>query len=338
MIAIRADANEQIGTGHVMRCLSVADALLSFGEKVLFITADHRGDELIISRGFETVCLDSDWTKMDDELEALKELINESHPTKLLVDSYYVTESYFKAMSPIIDIAYFDDMNACRWDVGHLINYNIFANSLDYSEYSETNTEMLLGPTYAPLRKEFKCVTPHLISEQITDVLVSAGGADPAGITELLMERVCSKMPHINFHFVVGALNPRIDSIKQLETENVLLHINETHISQLMRKCDVAISAAGTTLYELCACGIPTITFTLADNQLIAASEFEKQEVMINSGDSRDNPIFPERVTACLKELAEDMHKRREYSEKMQNLVDGHGAETIARRLLKKEK
>lgn len=152
------------------------------------------------------------------------------------------------------------------------------------------------------------------------------------------MERVCSEMPHINFHFVVGALNPRIDSIKQLETENIILHINETNISKLMTKCDLAVSAAGTTLYELCACGIPTITFTLADNQLIAASEFEKQEVMINSGDSRDNPIFPERVTACLKELAEDMHKRREYSEKMQNLVDGHGAETIARRLLKKEK
>ena len=73
MIYIRADANEYIGTGHIMRCLSIARAFVRRGEKVTFITADHRGDGLIQQNGFSSICLDSDWTNMNGELSKMME-------------------------------------------------------------------------------------------------------------------------------------------------------------------------------------------------------------------------------------------------------------------------
>lgn len=335
MIIIRADANEIIGTGHVMRCLSVADAFLSIGEKVLFITADHSSDRLIEGRGYESVCLESNWAQMDDEIDTLKVLIASKKADLMLTDSYYVTPDYFRNLTDHVKQAYFDDMNTDKWDVDYLINYNVFAESMDYSYYSGKNTHLLLGPVFAPLRKEFIEIPPHVTYDRITDVMVSAGGADPEMITERIMEKVCPEWPDVKFHFVVGALNPRINNIRKNAGGNVVLHVNEQRMSELMKKCDIAISAAGSTLYELCSCGVPTITYTLADNQLIAAEHFDKQGIMLNAGDCRSDDSFVDSVLCCL-DILTDKEKRREYSYKMQSLVDGNGAERLARRLIGK--
>lgn len=334
MIYIRADANEHIGTGHVMRCLSVASSFVLMGEDVTFITADHRGDHLISGKGYDTICIDNEWTQMEEELPELIALIKQNKPRMMLVDSYYTTEKYFTSLSEAVPLAYFDDMNACKWDVDYLINYNIFADTLDYTWYKGSKTKLLLGPNYAPLRNEFKGLSPHQNNVQISDVLVSAGGADPEKVTERLIEAVCCKWRDISFHFIVGALNPRIETIKKTKAENAVLHINEQHMSDLMKKCDIAISAAGTTLYEICASGIPTITYTLADNQLIAAEEFEKKNIMLNAGDSRNDERFVERVEACIEQLIEKYELRKGISQRMQDLVDGFGADRIARALI----
>ena len=334
MIFIRADANEYIGVGHVMRCLSAASSFVSMGEDVTFITADHKGDDLIRRKGFDTICLESEWTKKEEELSELKALIKRENPRMMIVDSYCITEDYFKSLSEIVTLAYFDDMNACKWEVDYLINYNIFADSLDYSWYRGSKTKLLLGPGFAPLRDEFKGMPPHQNKEEVSDVLVSAGGADPERVTERLMESVCPERRKVTFHFIVGALNPRIETIKKAKAENAVLHINEQHMSDLMKKCDIAISAAGSTLYETCACGIPTITYTLADNQLIAAEEFERKKIMLNAGDCRNDAQFVERVDACIGQLIENVEIRKEISCNMQNLVDGYGAGRIAKALL----
>ena len=333
MILIRADANEHIGTGHVMRCLSVARAFVDKGEKVIFVTADHRGDALIKQQGFETVCLDSDWTNM--ESERVDEVVKAYKPNLLLLDSYYVTEAYINSLSKIVRTAYFDDLNVQRWNVDFLINYNIFASVFDYSRYDGTKTKLLLTPQYAPLRDEFKNCPKHK-TESVSDILVSAGGADPEHITEKIMAGICPGMGEIRFHFIVGALNPRLEDIKNLAKgkDNVILHINEKHMSDLMKDCDIAISAAGTTLYELCATGTPTITYTLADNQLVAAEQFDKQGIMLSAGDCRGADEFIDRVKACIEKLTGDMELRRVLSEKMQHLVDGNGANRIADALL----
>ena len=330
MVFIRTDANEQIGTGHVMRCLSIARAFEEAGENVTFITADHRADEMLA--GYASFCLDSDWTDMESELPRLLEIIKQTKPVLLLIDSYRVTKQYFKSLREVVYTAYIDDLNTARWDVDYLINYNIYASVCDYLQYDQTRTKLLLSLQYVPLRAEFIGLPKHEIKENMTDVLVSAGGADPERITEKLMVSVCPAFPELRFHFIIGALNARKEEIKKLSGKNVVLHINEHNLSKLMVKCDAAISAAGTTLYELCASGIPTIMFTLANNQINAALQFDKLGIMRYIGDCRNNELFSAQTVEELKKLCFDF--RQKQSKKMQSLVDGLGAERIAKALL----
>ena len=331
MILVRADANEIIGTGHLMRCLSIARAFADKGEDVRFITADHKGDSLIHSRGFESLCLESEYNAMDSE--DIVPVIEEYKPELLIVDSYFVTKKYFDRVNSLCKVAYIDDVNEAVWNVDFLIDYNIFGTVIDYSGYEDTKTSLLLGPKFAPLRSEFINVSKHII-KPVADVMISAGGSDPEEITEKIMEGICPSWSNICFHFVVGALNPRLEKIKALLAPNMVLHINEQNMSGLMQKCDIAISAAGSTLYELCACGTPTITYTLADNQLLAAEEFERQELMINAGDCRNNAEFIENLNQKLDYYAGNIEKRKIVSEKMQLLVDGFGAERIVNSLI----
>ena len=326
MIFVRADANEHIGAGHVMRCKSIAEALVEKGSEVVFVTADHRGDSLL--GGFPFLCLDSDWQNMNEELPKLEELIRINKPSLILIDSYSVTAKYFSTLRKTVKTVYMDDLNAELWDVDCLINYNIVAPLYDYSCYSGTGTQLLLEPLYAPLRNEFRVFQQHVIRDTVSDVLISAGGADPAMITEKIIGTVCPAFSNTRFHFVIGSLNPRIESIKKLSGRNVILHINECNMSKLMRECDIAVSAAGSTLYELCACGTPTVTYVLADNQTGAAEEFGRLGIMINAGDCRKNDALPSVIAEALRGMNSAV--RSEMSRKMQRLVDGKGAGRIA--------
>ena len=334
MILIRADANPHIGSGHVMRCLSIAGALAARGEKVLFVTADHSADAMISSKGFESACLESQW----DDWKAGEgdDLISKYQPEMVLIDSYYVTESYLDHLKGTVHTTYMDDLNAAHWNVDYLINYNIFAKVFDYSSYNNTDTQLLLMPGYAPLREEFRNLPKHKIGEKAEHVMVSAGGADPLGITGKIIEQICPHMRDTKFHFVVGSLNPRIEEIRRqaAENDNVILHINEKNMSALMKDSDLAVSAAGSTLYELCACGTPTVTYTLADNQLAAAEIFEREGLMLSAGDCREDGEFVDRLAGLISQLSADRRKRESLSGAMQQLVDGYGADRIAERLM----
>lgn len=331
MILIRADANEKIGSGHIMRCLSIAHAFVTCGHRVLFVTADHKGDNLINRAGFSSICLNSEYT--DLEHEPIVEVFANFHPSLVLVDSYYVTNKYFRSLSTYTKIAYMDDTKEDIWDVDCIINYNIYGAALDYTLYKSTRTKLLLGPLYAPLRPEFQGIFQHPI-KHVTDVMVSTGGADPEKITERLINGLCSKLKKVRFHFVIGVLNPRIEVIKTIATDNIVLHIDENNMSGLMRTSDIAISAAGSTLYELCACGTPTITYSLADNQRTATEEFAKQGIMISVGDCRDNQDIIEDIGRNLHRLIDDEKGRKIMSTKMHSLIDGHGAERLSESLL----
>ena len=330
MILIRADANEQIGTGHVMRCLSIAKAFAKRGIESKFVVADERGRLLIEQNGFSAICINSNWQDMESELNEFMKVIYELNVKNILVDSYYVTPKYLKILSERCKVVYLDDMNRECYDVDTIINYNIYAKTYDYSGYNGTRTELLLNPQYTPLREEFEQCSRHKI-KKVTDIFVSAGGSDPERITERIMKSICQKMPDIYFHFIVGALNPRLNNIRKIAdiVQNAILHINERNMSCLMEKCDIAISAAGTTLYELCATGVPTITYILADNQLVAAEQFEKQGIMLNAGDCRGDSKFISRVEQLLKELCENKKMRIKMSERMESIIDGYGARRI---------
>ncbi len=328
-IFIRVDANRYIGTGHMIRCISLADACLSRGFDVLFVVADHDGDYLLDHGRVEVNCINSNWSEMDEEIGILSELIKKNKPCILIVDSYGVTQKYFEAISALVSVVYIDDLNSDTWNVDYLINYNIFSDVFDYSTYNTTRTKLILGSIYAPLRREFLNLPKHSIKSNVTDILLSMGGADPNRVTELFLENICPIFEKISFHLVVGALNPRLDKIKALAGENVFLHINEQNMSNLMLSCDIAVAAAGSTLYELCACGTPTIAYSLADNQMIAVEEFARKGIMLSAGDSRINSSFIRNISDNIELLVNNQSLRYSKSNKMHSIVDGNGASRI---------
>lgn len=382
MVVIRADANSKIGMGHVMRCLSVADALLKRGEEVLFVTADDTPVPLLTKKGIPYRVLHTNYADMEAELPELWEVLRElpqgaespdatlaQKNTSILVDSYYVTEKYLAALKKRITTIYMDDIYAFSYPVDMLINYNIYGEEMGYEKDAAfADTKLLLGTEYVPLREEFSAgagyaqsrkellaetenVTPaedrlHQTAEQgrTADggILITTGGSDSFNLAgQLLMEAMkYDALKEKEYHVVSGSLNPHIGELQALaqKHENIHIHCNVTNMAELMAESKVALSAGGSTLYELCAMGVPVIAFSFAENQERLVQTFVKRGIAQYGGNYRtDGNKMIQNTIAGLETLLEDKNLRSEYRKKARTLVDGKGAERIAEALLSEQ-
>ena len=154
-IGIRVDMNPVIATGHMMRCLSIADSIVELGKKVIFITADDYPLELIKQRGHEAVVLDTDWQKMEDELPSLLPILESRNVARVLVDSYQVTEEYLQALEAHVKVSYLDDLDMFSYPVDQLICYANYYNLFSYGQKGEKEG-CYLGLKYVPLRRAFQ--------------------------------------------------------------------------------------------------------------------------------------------------------------------------------------
>lgn len=342
MIVFRADANAEIGTGHVMRCLSLADAVAAQGQVCHFVLAQDDFAALVRQRGFPCTVLHTDYTDMVGELPALECLAQKLMPSHIIADSYFVTSPYLLSLGKLAKLAYIDDMAAFAYPVDLLINYNIYADAEIYRALYQKEgcplPAMLLGTSYAPLRTMFQNLPGHPQPNRIKRVLVSTGGADPLHIAArmvyyLLQNFACRRGRE--YHFVLGAANPDAGEIKKMAMQESWLkvHQNVQDMASLMCACDAAISASGSTLYELCACGLPTVTYALADNQLPAARTFAEMGLMLSAGDYREQKHFFAGLFTLLNELDNNVEQRGVMAEKMQAQIDGRGAERLLQRL-----
>ena len=332
MLYIRVDANETIATGHVMRCLSIADAAKKFGEDTTFIMADDGAEQLVKNTGYNTIILHTPWNDMDEEIGKLSDIIRKKDIARLLIDSYQVTEKYLKMLSEETKVTYIDDLDKFIYPVDTLICYAAYAEKFDHtSKYR--NTKLLLGTKYAPLRQEFCGLKNKKISDKIEKILVLSGGTDRMNVLQQILDAAVS-FDNIHIDAICGIYNPNFDMLcKRYDScENISLHRSTDNIISYMQSADVAISAGGTTLYELCACGTPTISYVIADNQIDNATWFEKNNIIMIAGDARTDNIGHN-----LKDILSvyrDPEYRKNVSNKMQKIVDGSGAERIAKCLI----
>lgn len=338
MFYIRADANSIIGSGHVMRCLSIAKALKKKGQDTTFITADRNMEELIGRHGFSVICLNSSWNDLGNELGSLKSLIIKEKVNSILIDSYYADDTYLGEIKKVTKVIYMDDLNQCVYPADVLINYNIYADKLNLISLYPQETKLLTGCAYVPLRDEFISAKPN-INASVKNVLITTGGSDSYNSAGQIIEAIRKnhRLDFLGLHIVIGPLNQNKDKLEEMARQysNIKLHYNVSEMSKLMRENDIAISAGGSTLYELCACGIPAISFSYADNQRMGTQEFNYQGYIYYAGDIRDNAAqCLENMTAGIQRLCDNYLLRKELSFKLQALVDGRGAERIAQILL----
>lgn len=365
-IYFRTDGNEEIATGHIMRCLSIARACAALHAEVCFLVSDEQSMTILAERftspnEFEVQCLHSDYQTPEKELPILREILfdatyfsrTEKHTKNnfpksdiwLFIDSYFVTENYLSEIQKLCKVAYLDDILAFDYPVDLLINYDVTEEPSCYHKASQK----LLGASYTPLREQFQNVS-YEVRPQVQNILLSTGGTDAYNVAGELLHRIFDTSSRVasdkfqpdinttatalhNYHVLTSRLNSHYEELQQLAAANPTIHIHENvqDMASLMRQCDLSISAGGTTLYELCAVGIPAISFAMADNQLTAVETFSAHNIIPYAGDVRTAfSKVMDNMLDFLQEQSVSIEIRKKSSHTMRALIDGKGAMRIA--------
>lgn len=336
-IVFRVDGNGAIGAGHVMRCLSIAIAARKKEIDCVFITSDDSFGQTIVDNGFENIILGTNYLNISSDVDAFGNYLKTIEPDLVIVDSYFVNNDFFIFLSSYSKVLYIDDLNLFDHNVDYLLNYNEYAFDLRY-ESQIARKKFLLGASFAPLREEFQYLDEIKTKYQVKNVFFSAGGADPERICLSFIKKIVALdvFGELFFHIVLGKFEPDKDLIYEISRSNekFIIHENINNMSQVIRGCEIAISAAGSTLYEICACGVPCITFITEENQFMGANALSKKGAVVLAGDYRTDNNLCDNISSLLSNLINSFDERCELHNKALKLVDGKGAERIVNYLI----
>ena len=353
ILFIRSDATTQIGTGHVMRCLALAQAWQEKGGQVVFLShcESQSLQNRIIDEGFDLIPIKNPHPNPSD-LEKTVQAFKHHAPCSLLpaptpwlvLDGYHFTLDYQKAIRDAgIRLLVIDDMNhLAHYHADIILNQNINAEHVHYACEPDTRFRLLLGTKYALLRKEFWPWRgfKREISEVARKILVTLGGGDPDNVTLKVVEAIKRlNMPDLEVQVIVGPSNPHLDILKDSMLSApcpVRFFQSTTNMPALMEWADITINAGGSTCWELAFMGVPFVTIILAENQENIATRLEKAGAARNTG---WHHILTEKdLSNFIKELAYDSGVRSELSMKGKELVDGEGASRVVEEIIRKSK
>ena len=332
MFIIRADGNAKIGAGHLMRCLAIAEAVrkLPDGPEILVLCAEEDSAKLASDKGFRTGVFYTDYQRMEEEISLWPQWITDEENT-ILVDSYHVTDEYLKGLQSFGRVCLVDDMQNHVHPVDVVINYNVFADRAVYQRLYGGQVQFYLGGAYAPLREQFQNVN-YSVREQVEQVLITTGAGDADNIAGDILDQIYRE--DLIYHVLVGRFSPHLAGWQKRAEEctNIQVHFDVQDMAGLMEKCDLAITAGGSTVYELAAVGVPFIVFSYAENQELLVEYLGANDVAGSAGAWHKNM---DETKTCVRnwfhKLCEDFELRKQYSGRERKLVDGLGAGRLAR-------
>jgi len=327
---IRADADAKIGTGHIMRCIALAQAWRDGGGKVIFLS-HCESDTLcqrIIDEGFDLISVENPHPDPNDLSQTLAYLEHLSS-SWFILDGYHFTPDYQKAIRDAgIRLLIIDDMNYLpRYHADILLNQNIHAPDLKYN--CDNDTTLLLGTHYVLLRREFLKYRDfnRQIPERAKNILVTLGGGDPDNVTLKVIQALnLIGDPNIEVKIVVGPANQNIEKLhKELILSPFTFHLLPKVIDmpELMKWADMAVSAGGSTCWELAFMSLPKLLVILAENQVEMVEHLEAQQAAVNIG--WWNMFSIEQLSAKVNALIREKNLRKSISENASSLVDGKG-------------
>lgn len=353
-IWIKTNGNGTIATGHVRRCLNIADALERRGVEILFILSDGDSEEVFRllceedKHDFPYRVLGTVFSDPMGDIPVLDELLAEAAPDFFLIDSLFVTPEYISSVKECakkhaadVKIGYIDDFNKmdCPLDID--INYDLRA-----SEADSLATVKLLGGKYAPLGKQFRD-SEYIVKDMATRVFLSSGGTDPFHIIQdILTEIYESSSPCRNIldltgiqcDVIIGALfdeKYKKDLYEMAQRhDTITLYEGVGSMVEVMQKCDFAVSAGGNTLYELCAVGVPTVVYSIADSQVEPARGFDMAGAAKYAGDARNDRRLVQKIVTWGTAAIDNVGFRTRMSQKAREAIDGKGTERIADAIL----
>ncbi len=302
-LLFRTDASVAIGTGHVMRCLALAQAWCDTGGHATFAMAETTpaAEERLRSEGFEVVRVAFRVGSVNDA-EETERLAHEYSVSWVVVDGYEFGAEYQAGLkSRGLKLLFVDDNgHAGHYSADVVLNQNAHASDALYPS-RDASTRLLLGPRFAMLRREF----------------TSWRGWN-------------REIPAVASRVLVTMGNPHWASLREFANRScgaVQLVENASNMPELIANADVAVAGAGTTSWEMCFLGLPALLMVLADNQESVADELGKQGIMVDLG--RGSNVSHRTIAAQLRRLAGSPKVRREMSERGRALVDGRGAERV---------
>lgn len=286
LVVIRADASRRIGSGHVMRCLSLASVLRARGRTVEFVSRILPGNliDLVQGQGFVVHALQAikdeglqEWlgVSIEQDLEETLAAIATRQVEWLIVDHYGLDAHWERAIAPCVDrIMVIDDLANRNHDCHLLLDQNFSLDpSKRYIDRLPPSCTTLLGPKFALLREEFARARASLRVRdgKVRKALVFFGGSDPRNLTGQALQIMASPgLDDIEIDVVVGASNPhRDDIVKRLgdkKTARLLVQID--NMAELMAAADLSIGAGGSTTWERMCLGLPSVVVTIAENQV----------------------------------------------------------------------
>jgi len=304
-ITFRTDSSLQIGSGHIMRCLTLADELRQRGAEVTFVCREYPGNMigLIETKGYPVVRLaqaEAEYAAAPDDLTHAAWLgvpwqqdasdtitaVRDARPQWLIIDHYALDHRWEELLRPHVGkIMVIDDLADRAHDCELLLDQNFGRTADAYGSLVPEGCNLLLGAQYALLRPEFAVLREYSLNRRknpsFNQLLVTMGGVDKDNVTGDILNALkdCELPDNCRIKVVMGPTAPWLDSVSQQAKclpWDVEVKINVADMARIMAESDLAIGAAGGTSWERCCLGLPTIMLVIARNQEIAARQLEQ--------------------------------------------------------------
>ncbi len=334
-LVIRADAGAKVGAGHLMRCLALAEAWIARRGRVIMAVPPDLPDglvERIRTLGAAMHRLPSG----AEEVGSLLRLVGAEDAAWIAVDGYRFGADWLQAISqagrPVLSID--DDARHQAYPSTLILNQNLHARREDYS--GKTRAELLLGPRFALIRPEFRSQPEwrRVIPARASKLLVTLGGADPGGHTARVIDALRGLEAAPAGRVVAGAANPRLEAVRMAagSASGVEILCDVRDMGEQMRWCDLAVSASGSTVWELALFATPMLLGTASEVEEPVAQSLQSAGAALHLG--RLAELRLDDLRAAVADTIADRAVRSRLSGAASGLVDGNGAARVVDRML----
>ena len=344
---IRVDGSSIIGTGHIIRCIALAEELKNSFKKIIFLTKQDSGIliDIIKKNGFDVIILDSkaNFPKKNknnyyNEINIIKNCLNyyENDLNYLLIDHYEIDTIYeSKLRNTFRQIFVIDDLANRIHDCDLLIDQNLYENPTKrYVNLIPKNSITLLGPKFVILRSEFLTLESNKSKNfSVKKILISFGGSDPTNECQKILRAICSqKIKKFDITVVAGIHNQNFESLKKefSKNENIKIFHHMENFSELLLQSDLCFGAGGTTTWERMYLGIPSIVTIISSDQKESVNFLAKLGHVINLGFAQN--LSENDYLKCIENI--DSIVLQNMSIKNQELIDGQGCKRIKKQIM----
>lgn len=329
---IRVDSSSFIGSGHLVRCLIIADYILNRGSRINFISSEIQSKEEIENNGYKCELIETKGTIPEGYLSKnLKNVVISDINSPKIFESQVAYKKYISSLKNQVDILVtFEDLlnNPFTADIV-IIPYcgseNISLNKIN------KKTKYLIGPKYFPLKKEFK-INKKNFSEKVENILITMGGSDPEKITLKIIKSLNEiRIEKLKINIVLGNLSKinqkEIKDCSKNIFQNIKIHKNLKDVSKLFSQSDIAFTNSGLTKYELAALGVPMIILSNTIQEAEFTSFFSSKSLSIDLGFHKS--VDSNKLINSFTKLRNDRHLRKKMFDNGRALVDGNGLREI---------